>query len=138
MTAAERMNRMRERRRASGLKAVLTWVPKAARPASVASTHRIIEARSLAMHALIVRKIERDPRLLDVARRNVARWTARYGKSVPAWLEEWREILAWPWPGIAALLTEQSENAVRLRQSTPFAGVLTLAERRRIYEAFRA
>jgi hypothetical protein len=35
------------------------------------------------------------------------------------------------------LITELSENATRLRQSSPFAGVLSPVERRRIYEAFR-
>jgi hypothetical protein len=35
-------------------------------------------------------------------------------------------------------VTEQSENAARLRQSSPFAGVLSPAERKRIYDAFRA
>jgi hypothetical protein len=36
------------------------------------------------------------------------------------------------------LLVSRSERATRLRQSSPFAGVLTPAERRRVYEAFRA
>ncbi|MEX0733551.1 MAG: hypothetical protein WD944_12545 [Steroidobacteraceae bacterium] len=138
MTAAERMRQMRERRRAAGFKAVITWVPKVNCPTSIASSHRLIEARSLAMHALIVRKIERDPKLLEVAHRNIARWAARYAEPAPAWLNEWREILPRPWPEIASLLTEQSENAARLRQSTPFAGVLTRDERRRIHEALRA
>lgn len=71
---------------------------------------------------------------LDPAPRRPA---ARYAEPVPLWLKEWREILSRPWPEIACLLTEQSENAARLRQSTPFAGVLTKTERRRMYEAFR-
>jgi ribosomal 50S subunit-associated protein YjgA (DUF615 family) len=44
-------------------------------------------------------------------------------------LEEWRDILSRPWPEIAALITDADEAAVRLRQSSPFAGVLTRAER---------
>lgn len=66
------------------------------------------------MHALIVRKIERDPKLLEVGHRNIARWAARYAEPAPAWLNEWREILSRPWPEIVSLLTEQSENAARL------------------------
>ncbi|MGH8251688.1 MAG: hypothetical protein ACREVI_13515 [Steroidobacteraceae bacterium] len=138
MNAAERMRLLRERRRAAGFKAVITWVPQANRPTTIASSHRLIESRSLAMHALIVRKIERNPELLEVAHRNIARWATRYAEPAPAWLDEWREILLRPWPEIAFLLTEQSENAARLRQSTPFAGVLTPRERRRIHEALRA
>lgn len=138
MTAAERMQRLRDRRRAAGLKAVLAWVPAATRSTSPFSSHRLSEARSLAMHALVVRKIDRDPKLLEIAHRNIARWSARYAGAAPAWLNQWRTILSRPWPEIASLLTEQSEHAARLRQSTPFAGVLKPAERRRMHEAFRA
>jgi hypothetical protein len=98
----------------------------------------LLEARSLAMHALIARKIERDPKLLEIARSNIERWSEQRQEDVPAWLNEWREILNEPWQNVAALITELSENAARLRQSSPFAGVLTNDERRRIYEAFRA
>jgi len=90
------------------------------------------------MHCLIARKIESDRRLLAAARRNLEKWIARHGDAVPRALEEWREILDRPWPEIAALITDADEPAVRLRQSSPFAGVLTPGERRRVYEAFRA
>lgn len=100
--------------------------------------HRVIEARSLAMHCLIAQKIGRDPGLLHVARRNLAAWSARYGDHPPRALEEWQAILARPWHEIAALITDAGEAATRLRQSSPFAGVLTQSERRRVYEAFRA
>jgi hypothetical protein len=116
MTAAERMRRLRERRKAAGL----------------------LEARSLAMHAVIARKIERDPTLLAIAHRNVERWRIRWKDAPPAWLEEWQEVLKQPWQHIAALITEPSENGARVRQSSPFAGILTNKERWRVYEAFRA
>ncbi len=138
-SAAERMRRYRARQRAAGLRMATRWQP--ARPAAIspgALKHRIIEARSLAMHCLIARKIEADRRLLAAARRNLATWIARYGDGAPLALGEWREILDRPWPEIAALITGTDESAVRLRQSSPFAGALTPAERRRVYEAFRA
>jgi len=138
-SAAERMRRHRARQRAAGLRAATRW--QSAAPAALSPgllKHRIIEARSLAMHCLIARKIETDRRLLDAARRNLEVWTGRYGDAPPRALGEWREILARPWPEIAALITDAGESAVRLRQSSPFAGVLTPAERRRVYEAFRA
>lgn len=137
MSAAERMRRMRARRRAAGLKSVVAWVPQEPLP-PLYSSHRRLEARSLAMHAIIARKIERDPRLLAIPRRNLRRWSARWQGEAPAWIEEWRRILAQPWPRIAALITDPGERAARLRQSSPFAGVLTAEERRRVYEAFRA
>jgi hypothetical protein len=137
LSPAERMRRMRARRKAAGLRPVVSWLEKA--PGSVRySSHRILDARSLAMHVVAAEKIERNSDLLNIPRRNLERWTAHWGDSPPAWLSEWRQILRKPWPVIAALITEQSENATRLRQSSPFAGVLTPMERRRIYEAFRA
>jgi hypothetical protein len=138
-TAAERMRRYRARQRAAGLRASARWQPIASPAMSPGLLkHRIIEARSLAMHCLIAQKIGRDLRLLDVARRNLAAWRARYGDEPPRALEEWRVILARPWNEIAELITDTGEAATRLRQSSPFAGVLTLSERRRVYEAFRA
>jgi hypothetical protein len=138
-SAAERMRRYRARQHAAGLRVATRWRPT--RPAAMSPgvlKHRIIEARSLAMHCLIARKIEADRRLLAAARRNLEKWIVRYGEGAPRALEEWREILGRPWPEIAALITDADEAAVRLRQSSPFAGVLTSAERRRVYEAFRA
>ncbi len=102
------------------------------------SDHRRLDLRSLAMHTLIARKIARDPKLLAVARRNLKRWGERWGHRTPAWHKEWQEILKQPWREVAALLTELSPLATRLRQSSPFAGVLTPQERKRIYDAFRA
>jgi hypothetical protein len=136
MTAAERMQRMRQRRKAAGFRSMTTWQPRNSTPAPY-SSHRLLEARSLALHAVIARKIERDPRLLDIARSNLKRWRARWDDTPPAWFKEWSGLMRRPWPEIAALITEPSERAARLRQSTPFAGVLTPKERARIYEAFR-
>jgi hypothetical protein len=133
------MRRYRVRQRVAGLRASTRWQPTTAAPLTPGLLkHRLIEARSLAMHCLIARKIAADPRLLDVARRNLAAWAARYGDNVPRALLEWRDVLDRPWPEIAALITDPGEPATRMRQSTPFAGVLTAAERRRVYEAFRA
>jgi len=89
------------------------------------------------MHCLIARKISRNPRLLEVARGNLERWIRAHGRDPPVVYLEWQRILSRPWTEIAALLTELSENATRLRQSSPFPGILTEAERRRIDAAFR-
>jgi len=137
LTAAERMQRYRVRQRAAGLRAATRWQPAVSVPLTPGLLkHRLIEARSLAMHCLIAGKIEAKPALLDIARRNLSSWRARYGDEPPRALEEWRRILARPWPEIAAIITDPGETGARLRQSSPFAGVLTQAERKRVYEAF--
>jgi hypothetical protein len=138
MTAAERMRRLRERRKAAGLKAVVAWVPEDSGHQPSYSSHRLLEARSLAMHAVIARKIDRDPTLLAVAHRNIERWSTRWKDDPPAWLKEWRHVLKQPWQQVAALITDPSEHGARVRQSSPFAGILTNEERWRIYETFRA
>jgi hypothetical protein len=133
------MRRYRVRQRAAGLRAATRWQPVASAAMSPGLLkHRVIEARSLAMHCLIAQKIARDPRLLDIARRNLGAWSARYGDSPPGALEEWRTILRRPWHEIADIITDSGETSTRLRQSSPFAGVLTPAERSKVYEAFRA
>lgn len=136
LSAAERMRRMRARRKAEGFIPVQSWRARHS-GTGIYSSHRVLDARSLAMHVVAAEKIERDRALLAIPKRNLERWTAQWGDSPPAWLAEWRQILRKPWPAIAGLITELSENATRLRQSSPFAGVLTSSERRRIYEAFR-
>ena len=137
-TAAERMRRFRARKRAAGLKQLRRWVPAQGDQPAVYSDHAILEARSLALHCLIARKISRDPRWLEVARRNLARWKRdRKRDWTPRYLKEWERVLRRPWPEIAAFITSMSEEAARLRQSSPFAGVLDRDERKRVYEAFR-
>ncbi len=133
------MRRYRARRKAAGLKPVVRWLPPDSDVGGTSfSTHRVLEARSLALHCRIAQKITQDPSLIDIAHRNIEAWIRKAAGQVPQYLVEWQRILEWPWPQVAALITEQSEDAARLRQSSPFAGVLSAAERKRIYDAFRA
>jgi hypothetical protein len=90
------------------------------------------------MHTVIAQRLIRDPTLIEHARRNLRRWAAKQPEAKPRWMAEWRAILRRPVAEVAGLLAEPSERAARLRQSTPFAGVLADSERQRIYDAFRA
>ena len=137
MSAAERMRAYRKRKRDAGLKSVRCWEPEEGTVIRRYSDHRILDARSLAMHCKIAQKIARDPSLLDKAKANLERWSAKSEDPQPQYLREWRQILERPWPEIAELITSMSEDATRLRSSSPFAGVLTAREREQIYEAFR-
>jgi len=137
MTAAERMRAFRKRKRDAGLKSVRHWEPAEGTGVRQYSDHRILDARSLAMHCKIAQKVSRDPDLLDKAKGNLERWIAKSEDPLPQYLREWQEILKRPWPEIAELITSMSEEATRLRSSSPFAGVLSPEERERIYAAFR-
>lgn len=133
MSAAERVRRHRARRRAAGLRALTRWQSQ-----PTWSDHRALEARSLALHVLAARRIAANPRLAKRASATLQRWLHRYGERAPAALAEWRTLLARPVPEMLARATELSEDGARLRQSSPLATLLSAAERRRVYDAFRA
>jgi hypothetical protein len=93
--------------------------------------------RSLALHRAVAEKLLRDPRVLEHARHNVQRWLERGGRSAPL-LDRWRVILERSPAEIAAFLVDPSEEAAWLRKASPFAGILTLAERTAIIKATRS
>ena len=101
----------------------------------ISSDHARLDQRSLALHRLVAKKITADASLIEFARQNVKRWQAASDSASPA-LTEWEQILGKPLGEIVAFLTERSEHATRLRQSSPFAGILTEAERSSIYESY--
>jgi hypothetical protein len=137
-STAERMRAYRKRKRDAGLTSVRRWEPADGLPVSRYSDHRILDARSLAMHCRIVQKISRDPRLFKKAEANLSRWSAKIDGPTPRYMKEWQEILEKPWLTIAEIMTSMSEDATRLRSSSPFAGILSEIEREQIYAAFRA
>lgn len=131
------MRAYRKRKRDAGLTSVRRWEPADRMPLGRYSDHRILDARSLAMHCKIAQKISRDPHLLEKAKSNLSRWSAKTDGPTPRYFKEWQEILAKPWPTIAEMMTSMSEDATRLRSSSPFAGILSEKEREQIYAAFR-
>lgn len=138
LTAAERMRAYRKRKRDAGFRHIRRWEPNDSEGGRRYSDHRTRDARSLAMHCVIAEKISRDPKLLGIARENIARWSAKSADPQRGYLKEWRDILDREWSEIAELMTNMSEEATRLRSSSPFAGVLDARERERIYAAFRS
>jgi hypothetical protein len=86
--------------------------------------HIDLDHRSLMMHRIIAGRLRRDPSLLEVALGNMARWNCQDR----AWWREWSLILRQPLEDIVAVLECDEEEARRLRQSSPFAGILTPQE----------
>ena len=99
--------------------------------------HRLAEKRSIAYHRLIAERIRRDPTILDGARARVRSWISA-SAAVPFYARKWHEVLSHDVDAIVALLVEDSELARELRQSTPFAGALSPAERWEIWRAVGA
>jgi hypothetical protein len=96
--------------------------------------HRRIEERSIALHRKISDLLEKNPQLLDVARRNLKNGVEVHGE-LPVF-REWAIILDCPIEEIRTILINPSEKARWLRQSSPFSGILEPRERWKIYEAF--
>jgi hypothetical protein len=94
------------------------------------------ERRSLFLHRTIAARLTADPAAtLALARRTLARMAERSPQAVPL-LEEWAVLLRRPVADLVLLLTDPSPRARELRQVTPFAGVLSAAERAKVYAAF--
>lgn len=98
------------------------------------SDHERLEDRSLALHKEIAKRLSENPQLIQVAKANLERWVARDG-DLPVW-REWREILNGPLTKVVSMLISDDEESKRLRQSSPFCGILAPRERWRIYESF--
>ena len=101
------------------------------------SDHVRLDDRGLALHRLVAQKVLANPALLDKARANVRRWHDNHDSRSSA-LAEWEQILSGPVTEVARFLVERSERATRLRQSSPFTGILTEAERLAVYESHSA
>lgn len=86
-------------------------------------THREAEARGLALHREVARRLRSDPGLVAQARRRLEGWVER-GALAHRWARAWAEVLAKPVDEIIAVLTDPGEWASSLRQNSPFAGAL--------------
>ncbi len=95
-------------------------------------THKVPELHALAYHRLVAGRL--DPQLVNEARRRLKAWE-RNGKIDMRWADEWRRILAMSPPRIAKAITAETERGRALRQTSPFAGVLTEHERLRVAQA---
>ena len=101
------------------------------------SNHGIIDQRSLAFGRAIADRVANDPAAIDRARSTVARWLTTCSPGVCITLREWQDALDGPMEGVVHLLTSSDERATRLRQSNPFAGVLSNHERYAIINQYR-
>ena len=83
--------------------------------------HPHIDARSLEMAKIIVKRIDEDPSLIRHAHEYLANEERRRGKLNPA-SREWKQILARPWSEIRALLLDESDKGQRPAEFSPHQG----------------
>lgn len=86
-------------------------------------THQLAEERSLALHREVARRLREDPELVEMARRRVNQWLET-GSVSRRWAEAWHEVLSGSLEEVIAVITDTSQRARDLRQTTPFAGAI--------------
>lgn len=93
--------------------------------------HSRREFQSLAIHRRIAGLLAERPRLvIDKAKANLASWLQIHqGTALETIYREWASLLdTLSSSEIAELIVAEDERATRLRQSSPFVGILTPAE----------
>jgi len=90
------------------------------------------------MDRRIAEKIRANPALMNIVRAQLAhKLEVHRDSGCRQAALEWQRILdEWPLERILAFIQEDSERANRLRQSTPFVGILTPVEREEIYRRY--
>lgn len=94
--------------------------------------HAAASDRSLAYHRAVADRLTRG-HVADACYR-VRKWRAG-GKLDPTYADEWEQVLQGSLAQIRAILTDPSSAAADLRQSSPFAGILSESERRTVIGA---
>ena len=96
------------------------------------------ERRSLELHRAITEVLVADPGLVvRAAKRNLAHMASQSPGAALLW-KEWRRALALPVVDLVDALVDPRPPARELRHATPFAGVLTPAQRWGVYRRFRS
>jgi len=99
------------------------------------SDHGLHDVLSVVLNTLAARTILDNPLLIEKARNTLERWISRQTQALQALLE-WRDILAGTPQQIAAVAMSLTEEATRLRSSSPLGTVLTPRERSAIFGVF--
>jgi DNA-binding transcriptional ArsR family regulator len=103
------------------------------RPGGTGATlrsHDEHDARSRRLALAIATKIKRDPGLLSLAQHRIQRRTLKASPGERRELTEWKRVLSTMSPArLRRFLLENSERAIRLRQSLPALNLLSPAER---------
>jgi hypothetical protein len=96
--------------------------------------HDRARARNLAYHRAVAARLRKP--MVDEARHVVYRWREQ-GRIDPRYADRWEALLTRPMPEIRRALVEDSQEADDLRQNSPFAGMVSEPERRRILDEVR-
>jgi hypothetical protein len=90
--------------------------------------HSFLDRRSLAFHVAIAEKLRTDPKLLEKFRDRLQAMLSddRVSISTRDAYREWLDFIEeHSFEEVLDLLVDPSEEGTRLRQATPFAGILS-------------
>jgi hypothetical protein len=92
--------------------------------------HQVHDEISLELGRRVAARLQKDPSLIQFARGNLARWLERnaHAPGLVRCYREWQDILDRPLADICQVLVADNEESRRLRQNSPFAGLLSPAE----------
>jgi hypothetical protein len=93
--------------------------------------HGRAERRSLAYHRTLAKALRRP--MVDEALRLLWKWREQQ-RIDERYAEQWEQVLRKPIAEVRRVIGEDSQRGRDLRQNSPFAGMLSEAERRRINE----
>jgi hypothetical protein len=96
--------------------------------------HQRADRRSLAYHRAVAKRLRRP--MVDAARRQIWQWQ-REGRIDDRYATAWLDILEQPVTEVRRALHADTDAMRDLRQSSPFAGTLSEAERRKILAEIR-
>ena len=96
--------------------------------------HDRAAARSLAYHRAVAGRLRKS--MVSEARHVLYRWREQ-GRIDPRYASRWEHVLEMPIPEIRRQITATGAHADDLRQNSPFAGILSEPERRRLIAEVR-
>lgn len=102
-------------------------------------SHELTDAISLEPGRRTAERLGDKPELIAIAQENLTRWS-RLNADAPSLLRcymEWQDLLMRPLQEICDVLSSDTEESQRLRQNSPFAGVLSAREVWEIKQRFR-
>lgn len=96
------------------------------------------QLKALWLHRAVAGRLVADPdAVLAKATANLNRLCTVHPDGMTArWLDQWRQVLNAGAEAVLDVLTSHAPQATELRQNSPFAGVLSEAERHAILAAF--
>ena len=109
------------------------------KPAAQSNWHTIMDARNRELHRAIAEKMRQNPTLVLRVQKTLERWLRAVNESERGYdaLLEWKRILEeQPLDRVLEFISSGDEEACRLRQSSPFVGLLSDQERMAIFSKY--